>query len=118
MSAGHYKLDNLIGIIDRNRLQIDGATEDVMALEPFQQKWESFGWAVHQVDGHDIGAILDLFNKIPFHPNRPSMVIANTIKGKGVSFMENNAEWHGKALCGEFADMARTEMNDVCMEQE
>lgn len=109
MAASHYKLDNLVGIIDRNRMQIDGLTEDVMALEPYRDKWESFGWVVKEIDGHDMKEIVSIFKKLPFKKGRPSLVISNTVKGKGISFMENNYEWHGKALKGEFAEVARRE---------
>jgi len=109
MSAGHFRLDNLVGIVDRNKLQIDGFTEDIMTLEPFTDKWKAFGWGVREVDGHRFDEILDAFNAVPFVPGRPSLIIANTIKGKGVSFMENSPQWHGKALSGEYADRARKE---------
>lgn len=111
MSASHYKLDNLIGIIDRNRIQIDGFTEDVMALEPYKAKWKAFGWEVKEIDGHNMREIVTTFKAVPFRKNNPSLVILNTVKGKGISFMENTHEWHGKALKGEFADKAREEVN-------
>jgi transketolase len=94
MAASHYKLDNLIGIIDRNRLQITGCTEDVMTLEPLGDKWRSFGWEVIVVNGHDIKEIKEAFESIPIVKDKPTMIIANTIKGKGISFMENAAHWH------------------------
>lgn len=94
MAGGHYKLDNLIGIIDRNRLQISGDTEEVMALEPLADKWRSFGWEVIEVDGHNLDRLQGVFNSIPLKKGKPALVIANTIKGKGVSFMENNPDWH------------------------
>jgi len=109
MSAAHFKLDNLIGIVDRNMIQIDGLTEDVMALEPYQKKWESFGWAVRVIDGHSFKSILQTCATIPFAPGKPSLIIAKTVKGKGVSFMENNPEWHGRVLKGEHAQKARQE---------
>jgi transketolase len=109
MSASHYKLDNLIGIIDRNKIQIDGFTEDIISLEPYREKWESFGWAVREIDGHKMDEILTTLKELPFQKHRPSLIISNTIKGKGISFMENNPEWHGKALTGEFINMARLE---------
>lgn len=94
MAAANYKLDNLTAIVDRNRLQISGSTEDVMALEPLKEKFESFGFAVREVDGNDIGALIEVFDKLPFEKGKPNLIIANTIKGKGVSFMENQANWH------------------------
>lgn len=109
MSASHYKLDNLTAIVDRNMLQIDGSTEDVMALEPYTEKWRAFGWHVREVNGHDFTDMLKAFKSLPFSKNKPSMIIAKTVKGKGISFMENRPEWHGKAVKGEFADTARRE---------
>ncbi len=94
MTASHYHLDNLTAIIDRNRLQITGCTEDVCALENLHDKFTSFGWSVRTVDGHDVTALGDVFCATPFEPGKPNMVIANTIKGKGVRFMENEAKWH------------------------
>lgn len=115
MSASHYKLDNLTAIVDRNMIQIDGFTEDVMSLEPYSEKWKAFGWAVREIDGHNIPEIMETLKTVPFEKGKPSLVIANTVKGKGVSFMENKPEWHGKALKDEHADMAR---NEVCAELE
>lgn len=111
MSAGHYGLDNLIGIVDRNRFQIDGDTEQVMRLEPFGAKWEAFGWAVKEIDGHNFEEILECMAQLPFAKDKPSMIIANTIKGKGLSFMENTHKWHGGAPSGELAECAMQEVN-------
>ena len=97
MSASHYQLDNLIGIVDRNGLQIDGFTKDVMDYEPLEKKWKSFGWRVFTVDGHDIKALLNMFEKARKVKNKPTVIIADTTKGKGVTFMENVAVWHGQA---------------------
>jgi transketolase len=94
MTAAHYRLDNLTAIIDRNQLQITGRTEEVCALECLADKFAAFGWAVRSVDGHDVAALRDVLCATPFVPGEPSMVIANTIKGKGVSFMENIPHWH------------------------
>lgn len=94
MAASQYKLDNLVGIIDRNRLQITGSTNDVMSNEPLDKKWESFGWDVVEVDGNDVAALVKVFNDIPASTGKPTMILANTIKGKGVSFAENVASWH------------------------
>ena len=96
MQAGHKKLDNLIAIIDRNRLQIDGNTEDVMALDNLYDKIRAFNWNVAEINGHDYNQIYDTFMKAK-KSTKPCAIIANTIKGKGVSFMENQAGWHGKA---------------------
>ena len=94
MDASHYQLDNLSVIIDRNRLQISGTTEEVMGLEPLQAKFESFGFCVREVDGNDVAALSAILKEVPFEKGRPSLVIAHTIKGKGVSFMENQVQWH------------------------
>ena len=94
MVAAHYRLDNLTAVIDRNQLQITGCTEDVCALESLHDKFTSFGWSVRNVDGHDVTALGDVFCATPFEPGKPNMVIANTVKGKGVRFMENDAKWH------------------------
>ena len=93
--ASHYKLDNLVGMIDRNFLQIDGRTEDVLKLESVRDRWTAFGWYTIEIDGHDIQEILDALNEANSHKNQPTMIILNTVKGKGVSFMENNVDFHG-----------------------
>lgn len=97
MFAGKYKLSQLIGFIDRNNIQIDGTTEDVMPLENLKEKWESFGWHVIEIDGHNIRAIIDAVNLAKAITNRPCMIIAYTIPGKGVDFMEYDFRWHGIA---------------------
>jgi len=96
MHCAHEKLDNIVAIIDRNRLQIDGCTEKVKTLDNLADKIKSFNWDVIEIDGHDIKAIYSALEKAKQN-NKPIAIIANTIKGKGVSFMENNAGWHGKA---------------------
>ncbi len=99
MSASHYKLDNLIAIVDRNRYQT-GPTEEMMSLEPLADKWGSFGWAVRTIDGHNMEQIVDTFESVPFESGRPSAIIAETIKGKGVSFIMNHhmAHFDGERL--------------------
>ncbi len=97
MEAGHFHLDNLIAIIDCNRLQIDGWVKDVMQVEPLADKYESFGWKVMQVDGHDMGMIVSALDAARAAKGQPVVILADTVKGKGVSFMENQAGWHGKA---------------------
>jgi len=96
MCASHYKLDNLVGIVDRNKLQIGGSTEYVMSLEDLSAKWKAFGWKVIEVDGHSIRELIEVFESIPISPNKPTLIVAHTVKGKGVSFIENRAEWHHK----------------------
>lgn len=95
--ASHHKLDNLVAIIDYNKIQAFGRTDEVLNLEPFVDKWKSFGFSVKEVNGHDIQAIIGALKKIPFKKNKPSIVFAHTIKGKGVSFMENELLWHYKS---------------------
>ena len=109
MSAAHYKLDNLIAIVDRNGLQIDGGTESVMGVEPLADKWKGFGWNVLEIEGHDIDQILRAFDEAKKSIGKPTVIIAKTVKGKGVSFMEGKAEWHGKAPTGELLAKAKSE---------
>jgi transketolase len=97
MLSAHYKLDNVIAIVDRNGLQIDGQTEKVMCLEPLSKKWESFGWHVIEIDGNNIAEIIEAFNETACVFGRPTVIIAHTFKGKGVSFMEWMNSFHGKA---------------------
>jgi transketolase len=97
MAAGHYELDNLCGIVDQNRLQIDGWVQDVMGIEPIGAKYATFGWNVIEIDGHSIDLILRAFDAAEKYKGRPTVIIAHTVKGKGVSFMENQAAWHGVA---------------------
>ena len=94
MTGSHYQLDNLIAIVDRNRLQITGDTQDVVSLEPLAAKWTSFGWEVHESDGHNVGGLASELLSVPFMSRKPSLLIANTTKGKGVSFIEDQATWH------------------------
>lgn len=95
MSISHHKLNNIVGIIDRNYVQIDGETKDVMEIEPLKQKWESFGWQVSEIDGNNIKDILSCFSLLNY--DKPNIIIAKTIMGKGVPEIENDYNWHGKA---------------------
>ena len=97
MSASHYKLDNLIAIIDRNKLQLDGPTEQIMSLEPISDKWQAFGWHVIEIDGHNFKEILTALDSAKEVKGKPTLIIAHTLKGKGVSFMEGAVGFHGKA---------------------
>ncbi len=97
MAAAHYKVDTLTTIVDHNRLQIDGWCADVMNTDPMGKKWESFGWHVLEIDGHDLVQVVAAFNQAKQVKGKPTCVVAHTIKGKGVSFMENNPDFHGKA---------------------
>jgi transketolase len=94
MAASQFGLDNLTLIIDRNGLQQGDETERTMALEPLAERWQSFGWAVREVNGHDVDALIQIFHSVPFETGLPNCVIAHTRKGRGVSFMENRVEWH------------------------
>jgi transketolase len=96
MAAAHFKLDNLAAIVDNNGLQISGCNCDVMNLEPLNKKWEAFGWHVIEADGHDLTRLLDAFEQMKRVKGKPAVIIARTVKGKGVSFMENNVDFHGK----------------------
>ena len=94
MSATHYRLDNLTAIVDRNTLQITGPTREVCELEPLEDKLRSFGWSIRTIDGHDVAALSETLGAVPFEAGKPSAVIARTVKGKGISFMENDPTWH------------------------
>jgi len=117
MSAVKFKLDNLINIIDRNKVSMDGPTKEVMPLEPLAKKWESFGWVVKEVDGHNIKSLLDVFSQIPFQKGKPSVIIANTIKGKGISFMEGKYQWHYGSMNKEQYKLAKEELANVNYEK-
>lgn len=97
MSAAKFKLDNLLAIIDYNRLQIDGTNDEILPLEPLEDKWRSFGWNTVKIDGHDFQQIMEAFSSVRKQHGVPSVIVADTVKGKGVSYMENQLEWHGKA---------------------
>ena len=97
MAAAHFKADHLVAIVDNNGIQLDGWNKDIMNLEPLGQKWAAFGWHVVEVNGHDIAALLGAFAAAQQVTGRPTAILAHTIKGKGVSFMENNPDFHGKA---------------------
>lgn len=111
MSAAKYKLDNLCGIVDVNGLQIDGRTADVMPSEPLDAKFAAFGWNVIMADGHDFDSLRAAFAAAKAEKGRPSVILAKTVKGKGVSFMENDAGWHGKAPNAEQYEQAIAELN-------
>jgi transketolase len=113
MAASHYKLNNLIGIVDRNRLQISGSTEEVMSLEPLEDKWKSFGWDVLTTDGNDIERLLNTFNvAIASTNDKPKLILAYTTKGKGISFIENKANWHHRVPTEEEYKAAVSELRE------
>jgi transketolase len=111
LTAAHYHLDNLTAIIDRNNLQITGRTKDICDIEPLEEKFAAFGWSVKEVDGHDIAAITDVLRAIPFEIGKPNMIIANTIKGKGISFIENDHTWHHRVPDDEQYKQAQQELD-------
>jgi transketolase len=110
MAAAHYRLDNLVAIVDRNGVQEDGPTETIMALEPFAEKWRAFNWEVREVDGHDVAALSQALHAVPFVAGRPSLLLARTVKGKGLSFAENTHAWHYGKLSPEQRAQALAEL--------
>jgi len=110
MAAAHFKLNNLVAIVDNNGLQIDGWNRDIMNLDPFDKKWQAFGWHVIEVDGHDLTQLIDAFNQVKLIKGQPTVIITHTIKGKGVSFMENNVSFHGKAPTAAEVEIALKEL--------
>ena len=110
MATAHFKVDNLTAIVDNNGQQINGWNRDVMNLSPFNKKWQAFGWHVIEVDGHDFTQLIDAFNQAKLIKGQPTIIIAHTIKGKGVSFMENNLDFHGKAPNAEEVEIALKEL--------
>jgi transketolase len=113
MAASHFKLDNVIAIVDRNRLQVDGWTDEVMNPEPLADKWRSFGWRVQEINGHDMAQILDALHVATAATERPFVIIANTTKGKGVSFMEGSVDWHYGTVTADAAARALQELESV-----
>jgi transketolase len=99
--APHHRLDNLIAIVDYNKIQSFGSVKEVLDLEPFAAKWRAFGWAVREVNGHDLVQVQETLSAVPWEPGRPSLVLAHTVKGKGVSFMEDRLAWHYQSPNGE-----------------
>jgi len=110
MTAQHYNLDNLIVIVDRNRIQQGDFTEKTIRMDPVAPKWAAFGFAVEEVDGHDHAALLDVFSRVPIAPGKPTCIIANTIKGKGISFAENEPAWHHGVPTKEHLALAAREL--------
>jgi len=108
--APHHGLDNLIAVIDYNKIQSLGSVKEVLNLEPLAAKWEAFGWAVQEIDGHDLGQIEDALTSVPLRVGLPSCIIAHTVKGKGVSFMENKLLWHYRAADDEELRLALAEL--------
>ncbi len=113
MTASHYRLDNLVAFLDYNGLQIDGPTKEIMSVEPVKEKWQAFGWHVLEIDGHNIEKIANSLQVAREVKGKPVMIIAKTIKGKGVSFMENQAGWHGSAPSEEEVHKALKELEEM-----
>lgn len=116
MAAGHHQPDNLVALIDYNKFQLDGAIEDIMGLEPLAAKWESMGWAVREIDGHDLDAVVDALSWARDEPG-PACIIGHTVKGKGVSFMENENRYHGVAPSNEELTRALQELGVAAAER-
>ncbi len=112
MAASHYKLTNLIGFVDRNHLMIDGRTEDIMSLEPFVKKWEAFGWKVSEIDGHDLDQLAGAIEAAQAYKDGPFMIVATTVKGKGIDFMENEAAWHYGGLSADLIEKAKASIGN------
>ncbi len=113
MSAAHYRLDNLCAIIDNNGLQIDGEVADIMGVEPLSDKWQAFGWQVLQIDGHNFNEIISALDTADSVTGKPTMIIARTVKGKGVSFMENRVKYHGLAPTSQELEQALRELGET-----
>ncbi|GAB6075964.1 transketolase [Desulfurobacterium crinifex] len=113
MAASHYNLDNLCVILDNNNLQIDGPVDEVMSIYPTMEKWRAFGWHVIEINGHDFREIKAALDEADTVKYKPTMIVAKTVKGKGVSFMENRAEWHGKALPPDLLKEALKELGEI-----
>jgi transketolase len=116
MAAARWKTDNLTAILDRNHLQNDGCVDEQMPIEPLADKWRAFGWHVIEIDGHDMGQIVEALDTAKTIKGQPTILIAHTVKGKGVSFMENIVDWHGKAPCEEEAACALVEIRS-CLDE-
>ena len=108
--APHHKLDNLVAIVDYNKIQSFGSVAEVLELAPLAEKWRAFRWAVREIDGHDHGQIEDALANVPLEPDRPTAIIAHTVKGKGVSFMEGQLAWHYKSPTAELLEKALKEL--------
>lgn len=113
MFAPAHKLDNVIAIVDFNKWQATGRSEEIMKLSPLKRKWEAFGWQTYEINGHNFDEILDVFSKIPQTPGVPTAIIANTVKGKGISFMEDDNNWHYRIPNEEEIDMAKHQLGIV-----
>jgi transketolase len=114
LAASHYKLDNLTAVLDRNNYQCDGFSQNVLNIDPIEEKWRSFGWQVQPCDGHNLEALVGALDQVPFASGKPSLILARTVKGKGVSYMESNAAWHYRAPTQEELDLAVADLEASC----
>ena len=112
-AASHHKLDNMLVFVDRNQLQISGPTVDVMSYEPLDKRWQAFGWSVRVIDGHDMKKIVENATDIPFKKGKPSVIIADTVKSKGLSFLENKVEYHYWKATDEDLKIAEQELDKI-----
>jgi transketolase len=112
-AATHYRLDNLLVFVDRNRLQISGPTTEVMNYEPLAKRWEAFGWCAREIDGHNMSEIVRHATDIPFEKGKPSVIMANTIKSKGIKFAENKPEYHQWTATPEQLTMAESDLDEI-----
>ena len=110
MAAAHYRLNNLTAIVDKNRVGQSGHVADICGIDPLADKWAAFGWEVREIDGHDMGQIVDALEALPFNPRKPSALIAHTVKGKGVSFAEDTYVWHSNTVNDEILEKALAEL--------
>jgi len=113
MSASKFHLNNIIAIVDDNTCQLDGPTETIMPLEPFEEKWKAFNWKTFSADGHDIKSLIDTINEAKQERSKPSIIIANTTKGKGISFMENATYWHAGKVSEEQLNQCLLELEEL-----
>ena len=111
--AGHHRLENLVAIVDYNKIQSFGTVKDVLDLEPLAAKWKAFNWAVQEIDGHDYGAIENAIAKVPLEASRPSVIIAHTVKGRGVDYMEHQLAWHYRAPSGDLLVKALAQVGEA-----
>jgi transketolase len=110
MAASHYRLANLTAIVDHNKISQSGRVADIISVDPLADKWRAFGWETREIDGHDMTEVVDALDALPFHPDRPSALIAHTVKGKGVSFAENTYLWHSNNVNDEILARALAEL--------
>jgi len=110
MAASHYRLANLTAIVDHNKISQSGRVADIISVDPLADKWRAFGWEVREIDGHDMAAVVDTLDALPLHPDRPTAIVAHTVKGKGVSFAENTYLWHSNNVNDEILARALAEL--------